>query len=401
MKHASTLCCLALTLCAFGAGADMGTNRNKPLFSVSARHDIPDPRETFDEIRNLILENYYTDAISERDLYWAAIQGMLEHVSPPKDPERATLWSPEEYERVLNALKGIRVSAGIKSSFNQADGSLTVTEVYPNSPAMGLVRPLDRILRINGDKLLGKPVAEIDRLLNGEPGETVVLTLVRDIETLDVSLTFQPYKAENIELAVLPGDTAYLNIKKVSNNISSEVRESLAPLRESGVGKLVIDLRGNAGGVFNEGMKLAELFLDAKTPVLHTLQRGDRVKTFVSGNAAPLDLELALLVDAKTASSSEIFAGALQANGRARLVGKPTFGKATVEKTFTLHNQYRVKFIVGAMYRPGGKSWYETGLQPDVVVDEDPERLGRLSRLPAEDRLRNDRQLRAAWQLLQ
>lgn len=401
MKYASTSCCLALVACAFGAGAEMSDSRNKPLFPVAAKHDIQDAERTFEEIRALILENYYTDAITERDLYWAAIQGMLEHISPPKDPERATLWSAEEYERVLNALKGVQVSAGIKSSFNQTDGSLTVTDIYPNSPADGVVRPLDRILRINGEKLLGKPVSEIDALLNGKPGETVVLTLVRDIQTLDVSLTFRSYKAENIEVAVLPGETVYVNIKNISRDISVEVRDALVPLRESGLRKLVIDLRGNAGGVFNEGLKLAEIFLDAKTPVLHTLQRGDRVQTFVSGNSAPMDFELALLVDGKTASSSEIFAGALQANGRARLVGNPTFGKATVEKTFTLRNQYRVKFIVGAMYTPGGKSWHETGLQPDVTVEEDAVRLAKISRLTIEDRLRNDRQLSAAWQLLQ
>ena len=402
MKPASHLCCLALLALVSGAGADMGDNtRNKPLFSITARHELPNAQETFDEIRRLILEHYYTDEITERDLYWAAIQGMLEHVSPPKDPERATLWSEDEYERVLNALKGVRVSIGIKSNYNQADGSLTVTDVYANSPADGIIHPFDRILRINGERLLGKPVNEIDTLLNGKPGEKVVLTLVRDIQTIDVSLTFRPYTAENIEIAVLPGNTGYMNIKKISKDVSAEVREALVPLEKAGVRKLVIDLRGNSGGVFHEGLKLAEIFLDAKTPVLHTLERGDRVQTFVSGNSAPLNFELSLLVDEKTASSSEIFAGALQANGRARLVGKPTFGKATVEKTFTLENRYRVKFIVGAMYKPGGKSWHETGLQPDVTVEEDALRLAKISRLPIEDRLRNDRQLSAAWQLLQ
>lgn len=402
MKHASTLCCLALLAWIFAAGADMGGDtRNKPLFPIVAKHQLPDAKRTFDEIRTLILKNYYTDEITEGDLYWAAIQGMLEHISPPKDPERATLWSPGEYERVLNALKGVRVSAGIKSNFNRADGSLTVTEVYPDSPADGAVRPLDRILRINGEKLADKSVSEIDALLNGRSGETVALTLVRDIQTIEVSLTFRPYKAENVEVALLPGNTGYMNIRTVSSGISGEVRGALSPLGKAGVKKLVIDLRGNTGGVFHEGMKLAEMFLPAKTPVLHTLERGDRVQTFVSGNAAPLDFDLALLVDEKTASSSEIFAGALQANGRARLVGKHTFGKATVEKTFTLADDYRVKFIVGAMYRPGGKSWYETGLQPDVTVEEDPLRLAKISRLPVDDRLRNDRQLSAAWQLLQ
>ncbi|MDX1512630.1 MAG: S41 family peptidase [Gammaproteobacteria bacterium] len=402
MKLASNSCCLALVACAIFAGVNASeTSRNRPLFPVAAKHKIPDAERTFDEIRKLILENYYTDEISEGDLYWAAIQGMLEHISPPEDPDRATLWSPEQYERVFNSLRGVRISAGIKSNFNQVDGSLTVTEVYPGSPADGLVQPLDRILRIDGEKLLGKSVTEIDALLNGNPGKTIVLTVVRDIEMMKIPLVFKSFKAENVVAEMLPGGTGYLIIRKVSSGITDEVREVIGPWTDAGLEKLIIDLRGNSGGVFGEALKLAELFLQAKTPVLHTLERGDRVQTFVSGNERPAAFELALLVDGKTASSSEIFAAALQANGKARLVGTATFGKATVEKTFTLENEYRVKFIVGAMYQPGGKTWHDSGLKPDVTIDEDAARLARIARLPAADRLRNDRQLNAAWQLLQ
>lgn len=400
MRHASIACCILLASISC-ASADTNSTRNKPLFPISAKHTLPDAEATFDAVRELILKNYYTDEISEHDLYWAAIQGMLEHISPPKDPERAVLWSPEEYDHVLNALKGVRVSAGIKSTFNQADGSLTVTEIFPGSPADGLVRPMDRILRINGEKLTNKRVSEIDAQLNGAPGSSIVLTLVRDIDTLETKLTFQRYESKDLEVEKLSEDTSYILIKRISNDVSADLRQILTGMSQTSVDKLVIDLRDNSGGVFNEGMKLAEVFLPAKTPVLHTLQRGDRVQTFVSGNRQPFNFELVILVNEKTASSSEIFAGALQANGRARLVGASTFGKATVEKTFTLENQYRVKFIVGAMYKPGGKSWYESGLKPDFTVEEDASRLATLARLPIEERLRNDRQLNAAWQLLQ
>jgi carboxyl-terminal processing protease len=374
---------------------------NQPLFPIAAKHKIPDPQGTFEAIRSLILESYYTDAITEEDLYWAAIQGMLRHISPPQDPERATVWPPEQYARILNTLKGVQTSAGIKSTYKKEDGSLTVTDVIAGSPAEGLVRPLDRILRINGEKLLNKPVTEIDGLLNGAPGTRIVLTLVRDIQLLDIPLTLTEFKASNVEIAMLPRGTGYALVKKISQDVSKELHAALTPLQESGIKKLIIDLRGNSGGVFNEGMKLAELFLENKETVLHTLQRGDRIQTFVSGNDAPMTFDLVIIVNKQTASSSEIFAGGLQANQRARLVGTPTFGKATIEKTFTLENQFRVKFIVGAMYRPGGKSWQGNGLRPDFVVEEDPKRLTKIARLSIEDRLRNDRQLNAAWQLLQ
>ena len=404
MKHTSVSCCVALLFMAFSMAPSADTesaSSNRPLFPIAAEHKIPDPRGTFEAIRSLILERYYTDAITEEDLYWAAIQGMLRHISPPQDPERATVWPPEQYARILNTLKGVQTSAGIKSAYTKEDGSLTVSDVIPGSPADGVVQPLDRILRINGEKLLNKPVTELDGLLNGAPGTRIVLTLVRDIQLLDVTLTLTEFKANNVEIAMLPRETGYARVKKISQGVSKELHAAIAPLQDRGVKKLIIDLRDNSGGVFNEGMKLAELFLENKETVLHTLQRGDRIQTFVSGNNAPMSFDLVIIVNKKTASSSEIFAGALQANRRSRLVGTPTFGKATVEKTFTLENQIRVKFIVGAMYRPGGKSWQGKGLRPDFVVEEDAKRLAKIARLPIEDRLRNDRQLNAAWQLLQ
>lgn len=123
----------------------------KPLFPITLDHDFPEPEKCFQEVKKLIMKNHYTSRVSEADLYWAAIKGMLRHVSPPETPALATIWTPEEYEKIENLLKGVNVSIGIKSSFNINDGSLTITRVLEGSPAESILQPYDHILRINGD----------------------------------------------------------------------------------------------------------------------------------------------------------------------------------------------------------------------------------------------------------
>jgi len=106
-------------------------------------------------------------------------------------------------------------------------------------------------------------------------------------------------------------------------------------------------------------------------------------------------------VNAKTASASEIFVAALRAHGLAKVIGMPTFGKAIMEETFTLSNDYRVKFIVGSLYEPRGNSWQGGGLRPDIRVDLPAAELKRLEKLAPGDRVKRDPQLLAAWKILQ
>ena len=140
------------------------------LFNVATHSDMPSPKQTFDQIFQLLLHKYYSDELDETSLYYAAAVGMLRHVSPPDNKELAKLWSGPEYQQFLNTLVGVKASIGVKSSFNQADGSLTVTEVQRGSPAQGLVEVHDRILRLDGEPLLGKSLADVNARLNGPDG---------------------------------------------------------------------------------------------------------------------------------------------------------------------------------------------------------------------------------------
>jgi carboxyl-terminal processing protease len=389
---------IAALLSALLAGAATAASAGEratlpPLFPVTAGDDFPAPEATFGEALELIRQNYYAAGLSEAALYRAAILGMLRHVSPPHDPERAKLWAPEPYGDVVNALKGVRASLGVKSAYSPEDGALTVTEVTAGSPADGTLEVRDRILRVNGQRLAGLAVATIDGLLRGEPGGTVRLTVVRDVEVLEVDLAFAVFETPDLRASVLPGNVGLIGLSRVSENISRKLADALEKLRGRGIERLVLDLRGNSGGVFTEGLRLAEIFVPKGKVLLYTRERGDEIRSFVSSNPAPATFEIAVLVDRGTASSGEILAAALRAHAQALLVGTRTFGKATMERTFRLANDYRTKFIVGALYGPDGKTWHHRGLAPDISI------TGEGGGAPGAE-LDRDSQLRAAWNVL-
>lgn len=392
---------VVLCFCLLGPSAHADEkNVRKPLFPVRLDHPMPRAERTFNEVRQLILEHYYTDDIDEQTLYWAAIEGMLRRISPPQNPALARIWTADDYDKQLMALTGQGVTLGIKSTYNAEDGSLTVTDVTPDSPAAEDLRPMDRILRIDGQVLRGKPVDRIQQMLTGEEGQRVELTVSRDVRVFDVTLTFARMETDNLYVDVVAEGVAMVRIKSFTAGLSVKLKTRLDRLKQDGVHGVILDLRNNPGGVFVEALRVAELFMKKKDVLLRTVQRKTAVQNYVSDNDMPFDFRMTVLVNPKTASSAEILAGCIQDHQRGLIIGARTYGKGIFEKTFRLENDMRVKFITGAMYSPRGVSWHGRGLTPDFLVDQDEETLAALERLDPKRRFSRDVAAITAFKLL-
>ena len=372
----------------------------QPLFPVSTNKIQDNPKATFEEVKNLLLTNYYSDTLDEDDLYWAAIKGMLRHVSPPENPELASIWTAEEYDRILNSLKGESVSIGIKSTFDSNTGSLTVTEVDENSAAAGVLYVHDRILRIDGKSLKGMSLSAVNELLDGTENSKVKLTINRDVEIKEVSITRKRFEVSNLIVTPITSKSAALvEIHKIYQGLAEDLEAELIKLKEQNIQRLVIDLRHNTGGVLNEGIQVANLFLSPRNIIVRTLARADQAKPIVADKQG-FDFKLTVLIDESTASASEIIAGAFQDHKRATIIGTKTYGKGVIETTYTLSNQYRVKFITSAMYTPAGKSWQATGILPDFLVEQSDASYSALQRLPVDQRIGKDIYLITAMKMM-
>ena len=374
--------------------------QQKPLFEISTKYD-ENGREAFEEIQKLIVENYYYQGLSEQDLYWAAIQGMLRHVSPPQNPDLAQLWTDEEYEQILNSLKGVKVTLGFNSSFKSTDGSLTVTKIIEDAEAASKLQLNDRILRIDGVSLKGKSTAEVNALLDGPVGLASTLKVVRDIKVLTVKLTRETLHENNVVVTKLPSSqSALIELKKISLGVAEELEKSLAKLRKDSITSIVIDLRNNLGGVLNEGINIARLFMKKGDIVLRTQSRTKGITSYTAEFDKFYDFNVVVLINEQTASAAEIIASALYDHQRCEIVGKKSFGKGIIETTFTLSNDYRVKFITNAMYSPRGRSWQGKGLLPDYFVDQTQANLNLVVNMPIEERIQKDLHLSTSIKVL-
>lgn len=374
-------------------------SKQAPLFPIELAEEFPKAKQTFNEVKQRLLKHYYSDRLNEDALYYAAIQGMLRHASPPDNKDLARIWSPRQYQSFSDILQGVQTAIGVQLKVNTADASLTITHVSPNSPAHNKLQIHDRILRINGEKLLGKSFAQINTMLSGPEGSTIKFTVVRDIDVFDTELIRQQFNVQNVAVSI-QGQLAYIIINKVTANISTELQKALHQLKQEGVRELIIDLRNNGGGDFFEGIRMAETLLEKDKVILRILQKQQQIQNYVSTNANPANFKIIVLVNKHTASSAEVFASALRDHQKARLVGTRTHGKASVEGTYSLKNGYYAKFIIAAMYSPRGQSWHSKGLLPDYLIEADASTVNKLRALPFQQQLQTDLQLATAWNLL-
>ncbi len=373
----------------------------KSLFPVRLEHEFLQSKETFEEVKQLILDQYYSEDITEDALYWGAIKGMMRYISPPEIPGLSKIWTAEAYETILNSIKGEQISIGIKSTFNPKEGSLTVTEVLPDSPAESILKPYDRILRIDSKPLKGKSLAEVNEMLNGEAETPVKLTVNRDIKVFEVTLRYQKFTTQNLIVTRLNDAVALVEIKQFAADMAKELKAEIESLKNDGFSELIIDLRNNPGGLLMEALRMAELFVPVKGVMLRTLTRETNLQNYVSVNKAPYEFKIAVLVNHKTASSAEVLASSLQDHQKAFIIGTKTFGKGVFENTFTLSNHFRVKFITGAMYSPKGRTWQGKGITPDFLIEQNEKTLAVLMRMDPVKRFSKDVAMITAYKLLE
>ena len=306
------------------------------------------------------IERLYVDPI--------AVDSLVEHVVPllVEELDPHSVYIPAEEMAELNEpLEG--EFDGIGVVFNMATDTVIVLNVIPHGPSdTAGVQAGDRIVAIDDSLVAGRkiPQTQIMKRLRGPRGTTVRLGLQRQHirDRVDVEVVRDAIPIKSIEAAFrLTDDIGYVKLGQFARTSIIELQQALAVLRLQGVRKLIFDLRGNSGGYLDQAIAIANEFLPEGALIVYTEDRyHEQLREYADGLGTAQDMELAVLIDEGSASSSEILAGALQDNDRGTIIGRRSFGKGLVQRQLPYADGSALRLTVARYYTPTGRSIQKT-----------------------------------------
>lgn len=316
-----------------------------------------------------LVEDTAVDEPAEQALLDGAINGLLSAL----DDRYAVYYGPDRYSALNADLDGEFVGIGI--TIEERTDGVYVVGVLPGSPAERAgVRVGERIAAVEGaDATDGDTTGDVIEMIAGEEGDPVTITFDSGDEgERDLTMTREVLDFPEVTSRVLDSGYGYTSVRQFSRNVDDQLEEQVLALQEeSGIAGLVLDLRGNPGGLLTEAVEVVSLFVEEGL-VVSVESRDDVEEREALGDAPFADLPLVVLVDGNSASASEIVAGALQDLERAEVVGLQTFGKGTVQTIRDLELGAGVKFTTARYFTPDGESIEGVGVTPDVLSEEDP-----------------------------
>ncbi len=308
----------------------------------------------FDEVHRLVSERY-VEEMDSSDLYRMAIDGMLSELG---DPYSAFI-SAEQADDLELAIEGDYGGLGIR--IQKVGEWITVMGVIPNSPAerQGLMTG-DRIVGVEGESARGWDDTEAVERLRGPKGTPVSISIGRvgASEPLKFTIVRDEIHVETVKSFMVDDRIGFVDLDQFSRDARSELGDAIRDLQERGAKALVLDLRGNPGGLLDQGVAVSDLFLARGAGIVETRSRvEDQNFTFGAPNDEEFPgLPIVVLVNYASASASEIVAGALQDHDRALILGTPTFGKGSVQTVFSLPGGNHLKLTTAGWYTPSGRS---------------------------------------------
>lgn len=330
-----------------------------------------DRARLFDEVMTHV-SRHYVDSVPEAALYRKAVDGMLGELG---DPHTAFL-PAERLRRLSESTTGRYGGVGIQ--IEPRDRWITVIAPLPDTPAeQAGIQTGDRIVEIEGESTEGWTADEALKALRGDPGSRVSFAIDRPgvASRLPFTVTRREIKVRSVQhVSMLRDEVGYLDVNVFSEATADELQAGIEKLVGQGARELIVDLRGNPGGLLDQGVGVSDLFLDPGDRIVGMRGRTREANRDFTDRTAERwpDLAVIVLVDSGSASASEIVAGALQDHDRAVLLGTTTFGKGSAQSVFPMMGDGALKLTTALWYTPSGRSINRpmTQARPDSEPDE-------------------------------
>ena len=319
----------------------------------------------FNDVLSLI-ENNYVEEKATSELLDGAINGMIKKLDP-----FSQFMKPEAAELMKSETKGFFGGLGIKITIR--DKWLTVITPIPGTPAFreGIL-PGDKIIKIDGESTEDIDVMGAVTKLRGKPGTKVTITIARDQETQDVTITREEIKIESVPKAksrILDNGIAYIQVTEFNEKTPADFAEFYNNFEKAGMKALILDLRNNPGGLLSSAVEVSKHFLDKDQLVVYTKgRRKNSDMKFYAESTLHKKIPLVVLINHGSASGAEIVAGAVKDWGRGILLGEKSFGKGSVQSLINLSDGSELRLTTAKYYTPKGICIHEEGIEPDIHV---------------------------------
>lgn len=335
----------------------------------STKPDLPlSELRTFSEVFGRI-KNAYVEPVEDKDLLRNAINGMLSGLDP-----HSTYLDESDFEQLREGTTGEFGGLGIEVTME--DGFVKVVTPIDDTPAArGGVEAGDLIIRLDDTPVQGLSLGEAVEIMRGKPGSTLLLTIIRKGEDKPLSIELERaiIKVRSVKNRMLEDGYGYVRISTFQGPTGQNLKDAISKLKEENGGNLdglVLDLRNNPGGLLDAAVEVSDTFI-TEGKIVYT--EGRIANSKQEFHAKPNDMikgaPLVVLVNAGSASASEIVAGALQDNKRAVILGTKTFGKGSVQTVMPLTDSTAVKMTTARYYTPSGRSIQAEGIEPDITID--------------------------------
>src|ERR1051325_9281236 len=302
-----------------------------------------------------IVASRYVDTLPENDVFEKAARGLVKELNDPY----SELLTPKDFKQ-FNSRTGGRYG-GLGMLIEMKDRQVSVQTVYPNTPAEAAgVREGDRIVQVDTLSTAGWSLSQVSDYLTGTPGTKVSAGFARPGVPTPIRFTFTRaiIRVPAVPYTLMMGNkVGYILLQQFNENAADNLDAALKQLQQQGARGFILDMRGNPGGILDQSLNVANMFLKDGQEILSVKGREGTAQNYVAKGASTAPTApLIILTDERTASASEIVAGALQDHDRALVIGQTSFGKGLVQGVFTLDGGYALKLTTAKWFTPGGRS---------------------------------------------
>lgn len=344
------------------------------------------------ELIGTYIDKYYLDEVDGNKMADSIYKGIFNGLGD----DYAAYYTAEEYKDITEKSSGTYCGIGAYVE-KTADGDISIVKPVEGGPAekAGL-KAGDIIYAVDGENTAGKDLTTVLSKVKGEAGTKVVLKVIRKGENdyLDIQVTRKLIEENTVSSRMLSENTGYIRVTGFEEVTNKQFSDAVNALEASGMKSLIIDLRDNGGGLLTAATGMLDRLLP-KGLLVYTKDKSGVAEEYFAEDDNCVKVPMAIIVNGNSASASEVFSGALQDKGVAKLVGTKTFGKGIVQTIFGMDDGTAIKMTTSRYYTPKGRNIHKSGLEPDIEVELDESTLAKDS-----DEFAIDNQMQAAFDYL-